>query len=285
LKTILFRILIAACQLLVVSNAFAMKPYKDFLKTPADYQCQYDTVKFVTKDNVTLAGWYIHSEDPASMKPSIIVSYGDAGNMSYFLDYAVEFSKNGYGVLLFDYRGFGRSDPFSIDRDMLIYREFLIDLNAAVDYVKENYNSRIVLFGHSMGATLSIGVAGNRKDILAVISEGPCDNTNECLKRINATEKKYDNPRIFKNESVLPIGFEPQDAIQKFTHTAFYVFTGSSDEIVSADVIYELYSACPSPIKSMWIAPGTDHSNIIASQTEQYFNNIYVFLEQVLKAE
>jgi len=77
-----------------------MKPYKNYVKTPDSHQCIYDTIEFVTGDSLTLFGWYIHSKIPDSRKPSIILSYGDAGNMSYFLDYADEFSKNGNNVFL-----------------------------------------------------------------------------------------------------------------------------------------------------------------------------------------
>ena len=52
LKSITYRTLVVVSLLLVVSNGFAMKPYKDYIKTPASYQCKYDTVNFVTKDNV-----------------------------------------------------------------------------------------------------------------------------------------------------------------------------------------------------------------------------------------
>ena len=82
--------------------------------------------------------------------------------MSYFLDYAIELSNHGYNVMLYDYRGFGASAEFKIDKDMLIYKEFLLDLDAAVNVAIKNYHTDIILFGHSMGASLSISVAGSK---------------------------------------------------------------------------------------------------------------------------
>jgi pimeloyl-ACP methyl ester carboxylesterase len=282
MKIIRYLPVIIILVLMFFSSTHAMKPIKNYIKTPSDYECRCDSASFTTSDNKNLIGWYIYSQLPESKKPTIIFSYGDAGNMSYFLDYAMELSTNGYNVLLYDYRGFGQSDDFEIDKDMLIYKEFLLDLDAAVNYVKGKYESEIVLFGHSMGATLSISVAGNREDISAVIAEGPYENTNEVLKRINLLQEKDNDSRRFKNESFLPMNSEPENAIKNFSNTAFYAFTGSEDEIVNADVVYKLYSSCPSKLKSMWVATGTDHGNIVRNQTELYFNNIYGFLDMVI---
>ena len=264
-------------------NADALKPYSTYITTPTSFDCKYDSLTFVTKDKVSLAGWYIYSAQNDQNESTIIFSYGDAGNMSYFLDYGIELAKNGFNVFMYDYRGFGLSNEFPIDKDMLIYSEFLIDLNAAVDFVKENHPSPIILFGPSMGATLSISVAGSRQDILAVIAEGPYENTIETLKRVNLMQERTDSSRRFKNDSLFPLHSQPENAIRTFDRTAFYAFTGSADEIVTADVVFQLYSVCPSKFKSIWIAPGTDHANIISRYTDQYFNNIYVFLNDLLK--
>lgn len=112
MKITKYQILFIIIILLYSLNSFAMKPYKEYIKTPSDYECEYDSVTFLTRDNVSLVGWYIYSRLPDSKKPTIIFSYGDAGNMSYFLDYANELSKNGFDVFLYDYRGFGQNDEF-----------------------------------------------------------------------------------------------------------------------------------------------------------------------------
>jgi len=268
--------------LIYLIKSFSMKPYADYIKTPTTYGCKYDSLTFTTSDGAALVGWYIYSQLQKNNNPAIIFSYGDAGNMSYFLDYAVELSKHGFDVLLYDYRGFGKSSQFEIDKDMLIYREFIIDLHTAIDYVKEKYSPEIILFGLSMGACLSISVAGNRDDISAVVAEGPYENTNKVLGRINFKQQAMNHLRRFKNESSLTAGSEPEDSIKNFGNTAFYAFTGSTDEIVTAKVIYTLYELCPARQKSIWIAAGTEHGNIVQNQTEQYFNNIYGFIDTVV---
>lgn len=267
---------------LFFGTSFSMKPFYDYIKTPRAYGCEYDSVTIKTADGKKLVGWFIHSRLSKNENVTIIFSYGDAGNMSYFLDYAVEMSAHGYNILLYDYRGFGKSSEFDIDKDMLIYQEFLTDLDSVIDYVKETYHGEIILFGHSMGASLAISVAGSREDILAVVAEGPYENTRKVLERINLKQQIMGEARRFKNESLLGTGSEPEEAIKNFNHTAFYAFTGSEDDIVTAEVIFSLYNLCPSKMKSVWIASGTDHGNIIQNQTEAYFNHIYSFIDSLL---
>jgi len=127
----------------------------------------YDSLTFQTSDHYRLVGWML-TPNHNRKEATIILSFGDEGNMNYFLDYGNEFYSQEHNALLYDYQGFGASQHFAIDRNRLIYVEFLFDLNAAIDLVKERYQSVIILFGHSMGTKVSAGVAGQRRDIAAV---------------------------------------------------------------------------------------------------------------------
>jgi uncharacterized protein len=52
--------------------------------------------------------WYFPGQSPAS--PVVLVCHGNAGNISHRLDLASLLLQAGAGVLLLDYRGYGRSD-------------------------------------------------------------------------------------------------------------------------------------------------------------------------------
>jgi len=62
----------------------------------------------------------------------------------------------------------------------------------------------------------------------------------------------------------------------------FYAFTGSDDEISTPENVFKLYEQCPAKVKALWVAPNSDHSNIIFNYTDQYFSNIYLFLNSTL---
>ncbi len=268
--------------LLNISVSYAMKPYKDYENSPEDFGIAYESVSFKTIDGYTLTGWFLPSNQD-SARATIVVSYGDAGNMGYMIGLSNIFTSTGYNVLLYDYRGFGKSQEFDTDKDMLIYTEFLYDLNSAIDFVKANYGGQIVLFGFSLGATLSIAVTGQRNDITAVIAEGAYTSTDEVLKKINELEaNEEDERRIFQLPHGYPSSAQPINAVKSFSNTALFILTGSDDKICTPDMAYQLYSQCDSPQKSIWIAAETAHGRIVQDYEELYSDIILTFLTKVL---
>lgn len=127
---------------------------------PDSMRLSYMSDTIVTKDGFKLCSWTI---EPATKNENnnitILFCYQDMGNMSYVLYNALPFSLAGFQVVMFDYRGFGGSQDFKIDESNLFYKEYVIDFNAALDYVKTKYkNNRIGVWSASMGtiiATLS----------------------------------------------------------------------------------------------------------------------------------
>ncbi len=85
----------------------------------------------------------------------MVLAYGDMNNMSYFLHQARALSQGGYRVYLFDYRGFGHSSNFAIDRQRLYYSEFTTDLRAVLADARQRYpRSRTGIIGYSMGTIM-----------------------------------------------------------------------------------------------------------------------------------
>lgn len=114
---------------------------------------------------------------PDSKKPAplIVLVHGLGGVYEMRLDaYARFFAAAGYASLTFDYRYFGRSD--GNHRHWLV-REFQqqdIDNGIAFGKTLEGVdNTRIVLWGTSLGGGNMIDVSHRRKDIKATIIQGP----------------------------------------------------------------------------------------------------------------
>ncbi len=80
----------------------------------------------MTEDNYKLNSWIYEANPEKNKNKVIILSYPDAGNMSYFVYYAAILANAGYTVVTFNYRGFGKSDDFEIQQDYLYYTEFAI---------------------------------------------------------------------------------------------------------------------------------------------------------------
>ena len=147
-----------------------------------------------------------------------MVAYGDAGNMSCQLNQAAILSQLGYDMLLFDYRGFGKSSPFEINPDQLYYTEFITDLISAVQFAKFQLSeNKIGIWGQSMG-TIMATQAAQKEKLDFLILEGFVLSPTLISERINALKGK---------EVILPETPESYqlDAIQIPT----LVFSGKED--------------------------------------------------------
>ncbi len=132
----------------------------------------FEDVRFPTTDGLTLHGWFIPargSDRPAGPAPTVLHVHGNAGDVSSHR-FACEFlAERGFNVLLFDYRGFGRSDP---PRGLLRREKLAQDTRAALDYLATRRDvdpGRVAVFGYSLGAVLGLGAA-ERDGVRAVVA-------------------------------------------------------------------------------------------------------------------
>jgi len=140
----------------------------------------YKNLEVITNDGYKIETWFFPAQSPLSegelrdlngnrrtyetqdetKRPTIIVCNGDAGNMSYFQLYlAKSWTSRGFNVVTFDWRGFGKSSPFAMDRNYLCYTEMLEDYRAVVRTTSEQeevLNGAIAVVGWSTGAYLSM---------------------------------------------------------------------------------------------------------------------------------
>ncbi|UCD37626.1 MAG: alpha/beta fold hydrolase [Fidelibacterota bacterium] len=276
------KIILLHCAILLLfpANASAIKPDRKYIKYPGDFGLEYESVVIKTKDNYDLRGWYIKSQ-AGSAKGTIIFSGPDAGNMSYLLDPMPMFIHHGYNVLLFDYRGFGESQDFDIDPDILVYPEFLDDLHSVVDYVKAKGEKKIILFGISMGAAISTGIPGQRDDILAVIADGAYTTLDEVVKLVNQKLLEEESDRRFKIPNDYPVSALPINAVRNYGNTSVFFLAGSDDKVTTPGMSMGLYKACSSMNKSLWIAANTMHGSIAHDYGQLYFDNILAFLDRL----
>src|ERR1035441_3980186 len=94
--------------LLLFRNAFALHPEAHYLSTPGLSGLPCDSPNIQTLEHARLTAWYCKPAQDSSQF-LIVLDGGDAGNMSYDIPLAQFFMDNFHiGVLLFDYRGFGR---------------------------------------------------------------------------------------------------------------------------------------------------------------------------------
>lgn len=135
--------------------------------TPADYGLQYRDVTAVTVDGVMLSGWYV----PSSHGGAVILRHGAGSTRADTLAHAEALANEGYGVLMLDARGHGRSGGRAMDFGW--YGD--LDLRAGVDLLVAQPDvsaERIAVVGLSMGGEEAIGAAATDPRLRAVVAEG-----------------------------------------------------------------------------------------------------------------
>jgi uncharacterized protein len=142
----------------VTVKTYAINPSREYVITPDSLKIPFEKLTIKTTDGALLHSWTFIQKTPG--KPFIIISYGDAGNMGGVLFQARALYNAGYNVITYDYRGFGKSSDFEMNKDQIYYDEFKTDLTAVLQTVKKNYQpSQVYLMGLSMGSIISFMVS------------------------------------------------------------------------------------------------------------------------------
>ncbi len=135
--------------------------------TPATYGLSYQNVAFRTADGVRLSGWYIPPHNGAA----VAVLPGSGSTRTAVLSQAAVLARHGYGTLLLDTRGHGRSGGHAMDFGWWGDR----DIAAAVSFLARQpavHAGKIAVVGESMGGEQALAAIGADPRIRAVVAEG-----------------------------------------------------------------------------------------------------------------
>ncbi|PIE54606.1 MAG: alpha/beta hydrolase [Dethiosulfovibrio peptidovorans] len=128
----------------------AFHPDRELRCTPTTVGLAYQDVPFMTKDGIQLHGWYIPVEPSRGV---VLFCHGNAGNIGHRLESIGIFHDLGLSVLIFDYRGYGRSQGSSSVKGLAV------DAKAAWDWLVYDQKispDEIVLFGRSLGGAIAL---------------------------------------------------------------------------------------------------------------------------------
>jgi fermentation-respiration switch protein FrsA (DUF1100 family) len=132
-------------------NSLLYFPAKEFLETPADAGLAFEDLAMEADDGERLHGWWVPA--PSGSLGHVLLCHGNAGNVGDRVVHARLLVDAGLDVLLFDYRGYGRSSGRPSEdgtyRDARAAREALLGRPgvhpAAILYVGESLGGAIAL--------------------------------------------------------------------------------------------------------------------------------------------
>ncbi len=258
---------VLAAALFLSLSVQALSPTKAYKVTPDKFGMTYKEEKIKTPDGAILNGWFF--ELPKKTTNWVVISGSGDGNMADNLEITNSFLSAGYNVALYDYRGYGASSDFKIDADLYIYPQFIVDLNAVLDYLRKSRAiTKFNLYGTNIGAGLSIGVGANRTETQKIIADGPWIGLEVMKKKIKDKTGK---------EPIMPFGFdknyEPMYAMDKPKGVkGLMIIVSAQDGLVVPADIKQIKG-----VSEMYIVKGS------ASNAENFSSDKNVYFEKVSK--
>jgi hypothetical protein len=203
----------------------------------------------------------------ASAPKAILYLHGNGDNIGVNLPHAVLLRSLGISVLLFDYRGYGRSTGPSPSEER-VYEDAEIAWRYLVK--KHSYSPhQIVIYGHSLGGAIAIELASRHPEAAGVIVESSLTSAADMARRM---------PAFW----LFPLGLLLQhrfDSLAKIgaLRVPILLLHGTRDWSVPARMTRRLFAAASAP-KTMLMIEGGSHLNCSDVGGQIYLDAIWEFL-------
>jgi len=222
-----------------------------------------ESVRLRTDDGLDLGAWYAPA---ASISPrgTVIVFNGNAGNRSYRGTLGARFVQAGFGVLLFDYRGYG-GNPGSPSEDGLAS-----DARAARRFLATRADvdpARVVYFGESLGAAVAVALALEQPPA-ALILRSPFSSAVDV--------GRFHYPW-------LPVGwilkdrFPSIERMPRVTSPTLFI-AGDRDRIVPASQTKALFDAARGR-KDLFVLADADHNDEVLAEGPAMIERVVAFVD------
>jgi fermentation-respiration switch protein FrsA (DUF1100 family) len=229
-------------------------------------------VFFDAADGVTLHAWWFEAEPPvgseARTEPPagaavLLFAHGNAGNLSGRVDHARAFAREGISVLVFDYRGYGRSEGSADEAG--IYA----DIDAAYLFLTDEWRivpDRIVLLGRSLGSAPASRLS-TRVPHAALVLVSPMPSA------MRMTRRMFGGLPI---DLLIRSRFPVVDWVAERS-TPLLVVHGDRDEIIPPAYGREVYEAAAEP-KRFLALPAAGHNDILSAGGRDYVDTVAAFV-------
>lgn len=222
-----------------------------------------EEVAYETADGLSLAGWLVRPEGPAS-GTTVLVFNGNAGNRALRAPLARALSEAGHTVLLTDYRGYGgnpgRPSEEGLVEDARAARAFLLERRGADP-------ARLVYYGESLGSAVAVRLAEAHPPA-ALVLRSPFPSL------VAVGRAHY---------PILPVGLLLRDRFVCSERIArvespLLVLAGEEDSIIPVRFSRAIFDAAREP-KRLVVIAGADHNDDELLAGERLVSEVLRFLE------
>lgn len=233
------------------------RPRRTVYARPEDFGLPYEAVEFLNTDGLRLHGWWF----PAVDTPigTVVHCHGNAGNITSHFGHSCWLAAEGFNVLCFDYRGYGRSGGRPSRAGTIV------DSHAAIDFARSRPAAdphSILLFGQSLGAAVAIVTAAERRDLAGVAADGSFSAYRE--------EARWVCSHLWYAWGIaaplvrfgFSAGCDPIEFVERIAPTPLYLFHGERDRVCPVRMSQALFDKAGEP-KELWCVPGMGHDQAL----------------------
>lgn len=239
----------------------------------------YDTVYLATKNGLQIEAWQMKAD---SSKGTVILFHGLGSNKGDVLDVAYEFLNMGYNTLLVDFRAHGNSDGSVCT---IGFKE-TEEVKLAFEYVKNNGEKNIILWGISMGASvIAKAVYDYELHPQKIILDMPFASLQDHLKaraRILGFPQKpfafFVTFWVGAERGYWGYGYRVPKYVSAI-NCPVLVQWGRLDHYVNEAEIKKVFNALKGPDKKLVIYENSGHVSLSWSENERWKNEMDSFLK------
>ncbi len=226
-------------------------PDPNLVESPKSIGLNYEDIWLTASDGTRLHGWYVPGPEEGS-KATALFCHGNAGNISHRLEMIEIIHRVGLNCLMFDYRGYGRSQGSPSEQGL--YR----DAEAAWTWLVQDKDvspASIICWGRSLGGPVAARLARD-KGPGAVIIESTFTSLPDLGQKIYP---------FLPVKLISRLRFPTQKYVRNLNCPVLVVHS-TGDEIVPFVFGERLYKAAPDPKRFLAIRGGHNDGFVVSGQ-------------------
>jgi len=247
-------------------------PTKTAPDVPSDFGHCFEDVTFKSGDGTKLHGWFFQPLEQVGPNGTVVFHHGNAGSVGYHIGFVGWMARAGYQVLLYDYRGYGKSEG-------VITREGLVqDARAAINYVKSREDvdgKRIISFGHSLGGAKSLAALGEK--MIPGVRGVICYAGFASYKDMAARFAGKAGAELVTDE------VSPRDLVEKISPISVLIAHGTTDATVPLAQGEILFKKAKEP-KTIYRIPNGSHTRALWMNDGEYRSKVLAWMGKILQS-
>lgn len=237
----------------VSCNSLFYHPYRGVYRTPVR---PFQTLRVPTRDGLALDAWLLPARGEA--RGTVVQFHGNGGNLTSHFQVLEWVTEHGLSLLVFDYRGYGRSpgtpSPAGLE----------IDAQSAIRFAqglpRGRWGNDLVLVGQSLGGAVLLSAYAKlaaRERVRAVVVEGTFHAYTEI-----AASVLWRIPLLMPfsglSYSVVSDEYSPAGVLARVAPTPLLVIHGAADGLVPPAFGRAVFALGAQP-KTLWMLPEVGH--------------------------